>query len=134
MTDDTKTIRKDLLPAPEKCGFEVEFEDNNMIVKVRKRFDSENSGRSWAKPIIEAYPVPFTTLIIDFGTNQIISSSVYAGLIELYQSFNPRCEQGVHLRNCSDAIVRALKMLHIDSFFTVHEQAKTEAPAPKQDA
>lgn len=129
----SEQIRKDLLPRPEECGFEVSFEENNLVVKIRKRFDAENSGRSWAKPIIQAYPVPFTTLIIDFGTNQIISSSVYAGLIELYQSFHSRCEQGVHLRNCSEAIVRALKMLHIDSFFTVHEQVKTEAPTPNNE-
>lgn len=119
MPDDAKQIAAIRLPPPEFCGFSAEFEDNNLVVHIRKAFDKENKGRGWARTVIEAYTMPLDSLIIDFGRNEIISSTVYAGLVEIYQGFNERCERGVHLRNCSDAIARALKMLHIDSFFTI---------------
>ena len=119
MTEDTKHFKKDKLPPPEACGYWANFEGNSLVINIRKTFDHENKGRSWAKPIIECFPAPFASLIVDFGTNKIISSSVYAGLVELYQAFHQRCEDGFHLRNCSPAIERAIKMLHLDSFFTI---------------
>ena len=111
------------LPPPEMCGYEVSKRGNVLTVLVRKKFDAENKGRGWAKPIIAAHPEELGSLVIDFGTNSIISSSVYAGLIELYQAFGSRCKDGVQLVNCSEAIVRALKMLHIDTFFQISEQS-----------
>lgn len=122
MTNDTKQIAATKLPDPSRCGYSVTFEENNMIIQIRKTFDAENKGRGWARTIVNAFTVPLESVIIDFGRNEIISSTVYAGLIEIYQGFNNRCESGIHLRNCSEPITRALKMLHIDTFFTIASQ------------
>ncbi|NRA40156.1 MAG: hypothetical protein HRU15_18570, partial [Planctomycetes bacterium] len=81
--------------------------------------------RGWAQNIVKAFTVPFESVIIDFGRNEIISSTVYAGLIEIYQGFHTRCNDGIHLHNCSEPIARALKMLHIDSFFIISLQQDT---------
>ena len=122
MSNHAKQIDTNHLPDPKQCGFEIAFEDNHLVIHIRKTFDKENRGKDWAKIIVETFTVPYERIIIDFGRNSIVSTHIYPGLIELYQGFHDRSEEDLHIRNCSEPILHALQMFDLTQFFIISMQ------------
>ncbi len=122
MSDERESgaISKHQQPAPESCGFHVTItEDLVLQITLRSSFDSENKGRPWAGDIINAYNMPLLRIEVDFSHSKIVSSTVFAGLVQLYQGFQGKTTEGVHLLNVGTQVMRSLNMLKLDKIFTV---------------
>jgi hypothetical protein len=112
--------RPQALPPPELCGYQCQLDDDCLCILIRSRFDHENKGQPWAGEIITYYQQPLKRLEVDFIHCSIVSSTVFAGLIQLHQGFRDRCSDGIHLMNVGPQVQRSLQMLRIDSMFTIH--------------
>ncbi|MFW5830187.1 MAG: STAS domain-containing protein [Planctomycetota bacterium] len=107
------------LPTPEACGYACTRMEGVLRIRIRGRFDHENKGQPWAGEIINAIDGKLERVEVDFTHCQIVSSTVFAGLIQLHQGFRDKATEGVHLVNVGNQVRRSLQMLRIDSMFTI---------------
>jgi anti-anti-sigma regulatory factor len=105
---------------PESCGFHLEMTDDLVVrLTIRGTFDRENKGKPWASEVIEVYNEPILRLEVDFRHTIIVSSTVFAGLVQLYHGFHEKSAEGIYLTNVGTQVLRSLKMLKLDSLFTI---------------
>ncbi|MFW5846191.1 MAG: hypothetical protein ACOCXJ_08185 [Planctomycetota bacterium] len=116
---DISGSRHDTIPAPAFCGYHADLDGLVLRIRIRSTFDRENRGRPWANDIVNAFTMPLERLEVDFEHATIVSSTVFAGLVQLYQGFQGRVNDGVHLTHVGTQVLRSLKMLKLDPLFTI---------------
>ena len=56
-----------------------------LIVTVRKEFDAGNVHQDWAQSVQVMRPGPYPQVIFDLSQCGLVSSTFFAGLIQLHQ-------------------------------------------------
>ena len=93
-----------------------------LTIAINKEFDSGNLHQDWAQSIATLHPGPFTSIRIDLSRCGSVSSTFFAGLVELYLVLNPGGTQRVVLLNPDPRLVKNLKVLALDTFFEVENR------------
>lgn len=93
--------------------------DGVLTILVHKEFDSGNVHQDWAQQVQVMHPGPFTKVVVDCSQCGLLSSTFFAGIMQLRQFYG---EQGVPplvLDRPDPRIVKNLTILRLHAFFTI---------------
>jgi len=110
------------LPPPEVRPYGVdevpaEGQPPMLVITVSKRFDQLEHAWNWARDIVAAAPGPYREIRIDIHGCTNVSSMFFAGLLLLRDTYKPI---PLRLINVNDRIYRTLRVMCMDSLFSVH--------------
>ncbi len=101
-------------------AYDVAVTDNKLVITIRKEFDLGNLHQDWAHSIAVQHPGPFALVTIDLSRLGIVSSTFFAGLMQLNQHYNPDGAHRLVLDKPDNRVLRTLTMMRIDQLFTIH--------------
>jgi len=96
-----------------------------LTIAINKEFDSGNLHQDWAQSIVTLHPGPFTSVRIDLSRCGSVSSTFFAGLVELYLALNPGGTQRVVLVDPDPRLLKNLNLLNLDTFFEIERRVNT---------
>jgi anti-anti-sigma regulatory factor len=91
----------------------------NLVVTIRKEFDFGQLHQDWAQSITVQSPGPYPQVRIDLSRCGMVSSTFFAGLIQLHQVYNAKGTTPLVLVKPDLRLVRNLAMLRFDKLFTI---------------
>ncbi len=93
--------------------------DGVLTVIVRKDFDSGNVHQDWAQQVQIMRPGPFTKVVIDCSNCGLLSSTFFAGVMQLQQHYGAQGVPPLVLDRPDARIVKNLQILRLAQFFTI---------------
>lgn len=90
--------------------------DGVLTLTVSREFDSGNAHQDWAQQIQTLHPGPFTRVAIDCSGCGLLSSTFFAGIMQLKQHYG---QTEIALLKPDPRVVRNLSMLKLAQFFTI---------------
>src|SRR4051812_27402176 len=90
-----------------------------LTIAIRKEFDSGNLHQDWAQSILTMYPGPFTTVRIELSKCGLVSSTFFAGLVQLHFALNADGTKPLVLVKPDPRLVRNLTMLQLNTLFSI---------------
>lgn len=90
-----------------------------LIIHIREEFDAGKLHRDWAPNIIARYPGPHPQVRIELSRCGSVSSTFFAGLIQLHHAYNKGGTTPLVLVKPDPRLVRNLAVLHFESLFTI---------------
>lgn len=96
---------------------DMEIRDGELHISVRREFDEGARNASWADTVIDACPGPYRQVVIDLHHRPMISSTFFAGSLQLREHYGKSGRVVVRLVNVSDRIRRTLEMMGLHSVF-----------------
>lgn len=93
------------------------------VVTVYREFDEGLKREEWSQSVINHFgDIPDLDAIeVDLGKCPIISSTVIAGLVHLYDHYGEKYPKGVVLRHCTSHVQRILQMMKLLPMFTLED-------------
>lgn len=105
-------------------AYDVTKTTHCLTVIIRKEFDFGNLHQDWAHMLTVNYPETYNELQIDLTACGLVSSTFFAGLVQLHHVFTTTRETKVlTLIKPDPRMVRNLKMLRLDKLFTIIPRA-----------
>ncbi len=111
-------INRDLLPDASDCGYRLSEEGSTLFITMDKRFDSLHRVDRWAQRLVNAAPPPYDEVRIDLSGFTLISSTIIAGLVYLYDRYANDGAGRIVLVNATERVKHCLQMTRLDNFFT----------------
>ncbi len=93
--------------------------DGALTVIMRKEFDAGNVHQDWAQQIQILHPGPFATVTVDCSACGLLSSTFFAGIMQLQQYYGGLGAQPLVLFKPDPRIVKNLTILRLNSFFNI---------------
>ena len=93
--------------------------DDALIITIRKEFDFGNLHQDWAQAIIVQWPGPYPEVRIDLSHCGVVSSTFFAGLIQLHHAYVAKGAPPLLLVRPDPRLVRNLTMLRLDKMFRI---------------
>ena len=92
--------------------------DGAAKITVERTFDEGKQREEWSHFIIQNLsPHVLQIITVDLGKCPIISSTVIAGLVHLYDYAEKTYGYKVRLQHCTLHVQNILKMMQLDGFF-----------------
>ena len=92
---------------------------DSLTVTIRKEFDFGSLHQDWAQSIATQYPGPFKQVRVDLSLCGLVSSTFFAGVVQLHHAFNPTGATPLALIKPDPRLVRNLTMLRLDKLFVI---------------
>ncbi|TVR15183.1 MAG: hypothetical protein EA401_03220 [Planctomycetota bacterium] len=101
----------------------VDHQRNRAIITVYREFDEGLKREEWSQAVIDhlANAKNLDAVEVNLGKCPIISSTVIAGLVHLYDQYGETCPQGVILRHCTSHVQRILEMMKLLPMFSLED-------------
>ena len=93
--------------------------DGVLTVLVHKEFDSGNIHQDWAQSVQVMHPGPFARIVVDCSQCGLLSSTFFAGIMQLQQHFGAQGCPPLVLHQPDPRIVKNLQILRLHTFFTI---------------
>ncbi len=90
-----------------------------LTVTVRKDFDSGNVHQDWAQQVQVLHPGPFTKVVVDCSGCGLLSSTFFAGIMQLQQYYGEQGTERLVLDRPDARIVKNLQILRLNQFFHI---------------
>lgn len=100
-------------------AFRTTVAGDTLTIVIRKEFAFSEFHRDWAKLMVGLHPGPFRKVTFDLAHCGSVSSTFFAGLIQLHQSYTSPNAEPIELRNPDPRVARNLAMLHLDKLFVI---------------
>lgn len=101
-------------------AFDTEIAAGRLVVRIRREFDFGNLHRDWAHNVVVSHPGPYTRVVLDMSLCGLVSSTFFAGLIQLHQHYVAKMGLPPLLLHRPDPrVLRNLEILHFDELFEV---------------
>lgn len=100
-------------------AFDVIRQGDVLIITIRKEFDFGNLHQDWAHGIAVQWPGPFTEVRLDLEHCGLVSSTFFAGLIQLHHFYVTKGAPPLVLVKPDPRMVRNLSMLRLDKMFRI---------------
>lgn len=100
-------------------AYDASAKDGVLTVAVRKEFDFGNLHQDWAHAIATMFPGPFTEVRVDLSACGLVSSTFFAGLIQLHHTYAVPHQRQLRLVKPDPRLLRNLIMLKLDKLFTI---------------
>jgi len=94
-------------------------EGDLLTITIRKEFDFGNLHQDWAQSVLTQHPGPFREVRLDLSACGLVSSTFFAGLIQLHHAYTSKGAQPLVLDRVDARVVRNLTMLHLAGMFTI---------------
>lgn len=91
----------------------------SLTVAIRKEFDFGSLHQDWAQSIATQYPGPYRQVRIDLSLCGLVSSTFFAGVVQLHHAFNSTGATPLILVRPDPRLVRNLTMLRLDKLFII---------------
>ena len=100
-------------------GMTLDINNKAACVTIERTFDEGEKRDEWSQQIINLLTAntDLQLLTVNLGKCPIISSTVIAGLVHLYDYSNTTLGKPVTLIHCTKHVINILKMMHLDQFF-----------------
>jgi anti-anti-sigma regulatory factor len=98
---------------------DVEIQDGRLLLTPGRDFDENAQHVDWAQQIIRSSPGPFSAVIIDLGNRPMISSTFFAGMLQLIDHYQSDTLQRLELHGVSSRIVRTIEMMNMSDAFSI---------------
>mgnify|MGYP002336241077 CR=1 FL=1 len=93
-----------------------------LIIKVRKEFDFGSLHQDWAQSIVAQHPGPYREVRLDLSQCGLVSSTFFAGAVQLHHAYNPTGSTPLVLAHPDPRLVRNLAMLRLDKLFVIENR------------
>lgn len=100
-------------------AYDVNLSGETLTVVIRKEFDFGSLHQDWAHHIIRQHGGPFTTVAVDMGHVGLVSSTFFAGLMQLHFHYTRSGSQPILLVKPDVRVVRNLKIMRMDTLVTI---------------
>jgi len=100
----------------------VSIPGDSLTVTIRKEFDFGSLHQDWAQSITTQYPGPFKQVRVDLSLCGLVSSTFFAGVVQLHHAFNPTGATPLRLIKPDPRLVRNLTMLRLDKLFVIEKR------------
>ncbi|TVR41619.1 MAG: hypothetical protein EA402_12845, partial [Planctomycetota bacterium] len=89
------------------------------IITIERTFDEGTKRDEWSQMAIDRIEscASVDQIVVELGKCPIISSTVIAGLVHLYDYSNKRFGKLVCLRHCTQHVIKILDMMQLKQFF-----------------
>jgi len=94
----------------------------SLTITIRKEFDFGSLHQDWAQSISAQYPGPFKQVRVDLSLCGLVSSTFFAGVVQLHHAFNPTGKTPLVLARPDPRLVRNLTMLRLDKLFVIESR------------
>lgn len=101
-------------------GLDLQISGNVATITIERTFDEGGKRDEWSQSILDLCDQSrhnVQQFVVDLGKCPIISSTVIAGLVHLYDHSNRHFDKPVTLRHCTNHVVRIMEMMHLKQFF-----------------
>ena len=88
-------------------------------IVIEREFDFGNLHQDWAVSILSRHPGPYSKVKMDMAKCARVSSTFYAGLMQLHFTYNKQGNNPIILSKVDSRIVANLKVLHLEPYFTI---------------
>lgn len=93
-----------------------------LTVTIRKEFDLGSLHQDWAHSIVAQFSGPYRQVRIDLSECGLLSSTFFAGVVQLHHAFNPAGKTPLALIHPDPRLVRNLTMLRLDKLFVIESR------------
>ncbi len=100
-------------------AYDIAIDGGRMVITIRKEFDFGNLHQDWAHAITIQHPGPFTEVVVDLSRTGIVSSTFFAGVMQLHHAYTPTGAKPLTLLRPDNRVLRTLTMMRLDKLFTV---------------
>ena len=104
---------------PQLKPFDVTSKDNVLTITIRKEFDFGSLHQDWSHVIITMNPGPFAQVKLDMSLCGLVSSTFFAGLMQLHFHYNVDGAHPVELVHPDPRAVRNLQIMRMDGLFGI---------------
>jgi hypothetical protein len=98
-------------------AFSSYVRDNVLNIFIEKEFDFGSLHQDWAHFILARHPGPFAGVFLDLSKCGRVSSTFYAGLMQLHFSYNADGARPLILHKPDPRMLTNLKVLHLEKYF-----------------
>lgn len=102
--------------------YDVLSKDVQLTITIRKEFDFGSLHQDWAHAILTLNPGPFQTVRIDMGNCGLVSSTFFAGLMQLHFHYTRIGSRPLHLVKPDPRVVRNLGIMKMQTLFVIDER------------
>ena len=106
-------------PESDLRPYSSEIVDGALHIVIEREFDFGNLHQDWAVSILSRHPGPFSKVKMDMAKCARVSSTFYAGLMQLHFTYNRQGNNPIVLSKLDPRIVANLKVLHLESYFSI---------------
>ena len=107
---------------PSFNGLDVQVKGKSGIIIIERNFDEGENRDQWSQFIVSTLTAQSVEMLeVDLGKCPIISSTVIAGLVHLYDFTNKTSGTKVTLRHCTKHVKSILDMMKLSDFFTYED-------------
>ena len=96
--------------------------DGALTITVRREFDSGNVHQDWAQQVQLLHPGPFTKVMVDCSACGLLSSTFFAGIMQLQQYYGEVGCPKLILDRPDGRIVKNLQILRLHTFFDIRHR------------
>jgi hypothetical protein len=107
---------------PQLKPFEVLSKDKILTISICKEFDFGSLHQDWSYSIISMNPGPYEYVYLDMSMCGLMSSTFFAGLMQLHFHYTERGAQPLTLIKPDHRVVRNLALMHMSKMFVVIER------------
>ncbi len=107
---------------PQLKAFEVAIADGVLTAIIRKEFDFGSLHQDWAHTIITLHPGPYRLVRVDMTHCGLVSSTFFAGLMQLHFHYTPLGSQPLHLLKPDPRVVRNLTVMKMLPIFIIESR------------
>lgn len=104
---------------PQLKPFDTQTKDNVLTITIRKEFDFGSLHQDWSHTIIALNPGPFSGVKIDMSQCSLVSSTFFAGLMQLHFHYTNPDLPAITLVQPDYRVVRNLSVMKMDKLFTI---------------
>lgn len=90
-----------------------------LTVVIRKEFDFGNLHQDWAQSIISMHPGPHPQVRFDLSRCGIVSSTFFAGLVQIVQNLGQNGKTPIVLVHPDPRLVKNLTILQLHRLFVI---------------
>lgn len=107
-----------------KRAFDILYEDaaaggRRLLVVIRREFDFGNLHQDWAVSVISQATGAFAEVVIDLAQCGLVSSTFFAGLLQLRAHFIKDGMPPLLLRHPDPRVQRNLAIMRLDVLFAI---------------
>ncbi|MCK6490189.1 MAG: STAS domain-containing protein [Planctomycetes bacterium] len=95
-----------------------------LLVTIRREFDFGNLHQDWAVSVVSQAPGPFVEVTLDLSQCGLVSSTFFAGLLQLRGHYCPKGSSPLRLRHPDPRVLRNLAIMRLDSLFCIEPRPK----------
>jgi hypothetical protein len=107
------------MSAPDLKPYDVLSKDGQLTVTIRKEFDFGSLHQDWAHAILTLNPGPFEVVRIDMANCGLVSSTFFAGLMQLHFYYTGTGTRPLHLVKPDPRVVRNLGIMKMQTLFVI---------------